>query len=194
MTGVCVNPLRAGLYATLREMGADIAFANPRVEGGEAVADIVARHSPLRGVEVPAHRAPSMIDEYPILAVAAACARGRTVMRGLAELRVKESDRLAAVTDGLKLAGVAHEAGPDWLAVEGAGRAPPGPAPGARIATRMDHRIAMSFLVLGLASERPVTVDDGAFIDTSFPRFVAFMRALGADISPAPAGDAARRP
>jgi 3-phosphoshikimate 1-carboxyvinyltransferase len=194
MTGVCVNPLRAGLYETLKEMGADIAFARPRIEGGEPVADIVARHSPLRGVEVPAERAPSMIDEYPILAVAAAFAEGPTVMRGLAELRVKESDRLAAVAAGLALCGVGHEAGPDWLRVEGAGRAPPGPAPGARVATRMDHRIAMSFLMLGLAAERPVTVDDGAFIDTSFPRFVDFMRALGADVAPAPADVAPARP
>lgn len=190
MRGVGVNPLRAGLYETLREMGADLAFENPRTEGGEPVADLVARASDLSGVEVPARRAPAMIDEYPILAVAAACAKGTTIMRGLAELRVKESDRLAAVSDGLKLAGVAHEAGPDWLRIDGAGRPPAGPAPGARIATRMDHRIAMSFLMLGLASERPVTVDDGAFIDTSFPGFVSFMRALGADISPAAAGAA----
>jgi 3-phosphoshikimate 1-carboxyvinyltransferase len=182
MTGVGMNPLRTGLYDTLAEMGAALAIANRRDAAGEPVADIVAEHSSLRGVEVPAARAPSMIDEYPILAIAAAAARGRTVMRGLGELRVKESDRLAAIAEGLDRCGVVCEMGEDWLMVEGAGGPPPGGAENPTIATRMDHRIAMSFLVLGLAGRRPVAVDDGSFIDTSFPGFAAFMRGLGADI------------
>jgi len=182
MTGVGMNVLRTGLFATLREMGAALEIANAREEGGEPVADITARHSPLKGVIVPAARAPSMIDEYPILAAAAAYASGTTRMEGLAELRVKESDRLAAVAAGLAAAGVRHRMGEDWLEVEGANGPPPGTEPGTAIATHMDHRIAMSFLVLGLGARRPVTVDDGAFIDTSFPGFGDFMRALGADI------------
>jgi len=139
----------------------------------------------LTGVEVPAARAPSMIDEYPILAVAAACARGTTVMRGLSELRVKESDRLAAVARGLAACGVAVEEGADSLVVHGCGdRAGGRPRGGARIATNLDHRIAMSFLVMGLAAEQPVTVDDASPIDTSFPGFGDLMAALGARIAP----------
>ncbi len=182
MSGVGLNPLRIGLFHTLREMGAALEIADLRTEGGEPVADLTARHSELKGITVPAERAPSMIDEYPILAVAAAHARGKTLMRGLAELRVKESDRLAAVAAGLERCGVKLRMGEDWLEVEGCAGPPPGADPGAAITTHMDHRIAMSFLVLGLGARRPVTVDDGEFIDTSFPAFGGFMRALGANI------------
>lgn len=176
---VMTNPLRTGLFKTLQEMGADIRFENPRSHGGESVADIVVRSSALRGVEVPAERAPSMIDEYPILGVAAAFASGRSVMRGLAELRVKESDRLAAIVAGLQACGVdAREEG-DSLVVHGTGSPPRG---GADVLAHHDHRIAMSFLVLGLASEQPVSVDSAEMIATSFPNFVALMRAIGAPI------------
>lgn len=180
--GVGTNPNRTGLYRTLVEMGADITFENPRVEGGEPVADLRVRHGTLTGIEVPPDRAPSMIDEYPILAVAAACAQGTTRMTGLAELRVKESDRLSAMAAGLTACGVKVEAGPDSLTVHGTGRPPAG---GVRIETLLDHRIAMSFLVLGTASGDPVDVDDGTFIDTSFPGFVALMNGLGARIGDA---------
>ncbi len=179
LPGVTVNPLRFGLFETLREMGADIAVENRRDESGEPVADLVVRASALRGVEVPPERAPAMIDEYPILAVAAACAAGRTRMTGLAELRVKESDRLAAMARGLAACGVAVEEGADELVVEGRGR----PTGGARIAVRLDHRIAMSFLVLGLAAAAPVSVDDDTAIATSFPGFAALMNGLGAAIA-----------
>ncbi len=175
-----INPLRSGLLATLEEMGAKIRYEKRGEEGGEAVADLVAEAGPLQGIEVPAERAPSMIDEYPILAVAAAVAEGKTVMRGLGELRVKESDRLAAVAQGLAACGVTVEEGPDFLVVEGAGGRPPG---GGSIASRLDHRIAMAFLVLGLASEKPVTVDDSTPIDTSFPGFQSLMAGLGAGLS-----------
>jgi 3-phosphoshikimate 1-carboxyvinyltransferase len=177
--GVGVNPLRAGLLDCLAEMGAEIALINPREEGGEPVADLRARGGTLRGADIPAERAPRMIDEYPILAVAAACARGRTRMRGLAELRVKESDRLAAIAEGLARCGARVAVEGDDLIVEGKGGPPAG---GATIATRLDHRIAMAFLVLGLASERPVRIDDGRPVATSFPGFVALMRGLGAAI------------
>ncbi len=180
LEGVGMNPHRIGLIATLREMGADIVIENERQDAGERVADLVARGSELSGVEVPAGRAPSMIDEYPILAVAASCARGRTVMRGLAELRVKESDRLAAVANGLAACGVAVEAGEDSLTVDGTGRPPAG---GATVATGLDHRIAMAFLVLGMAAKAPVGVDDSGPIDTSFPGFAALMNRLGARIA-----------
>ena len=173
--GVMTNPLRSGLLATLIEMGADIAILDRRVEGGEEVADLRVRASALQGVDVPAARAPSMIDEYPILAVAAAFASGTTRMRGLHELRVKESDRLAAVAAGLAAAGVAQAIEGDDLVVEGG--APPG---GGTVATHMDHRIAMSFLVMGLASREPMTVDDTAMIATSFPEFRPAMERLGA--------------
>jgi len=179
VANVGLNPQRTGLFATLQEMGAEIAFENRRAAGGEPVADLRIRAARLNGVEVPAERAPTMIDEYPILAVAAACAQGSTVMRGLAELRVKESDRLAAMARGLAACGVATEEGRDSLTVRGCdGR----PAGGATIETGLDHRIAMSFLILGLAAERPITVDDAAPIATSFPGFVESMTALGAAI------------
>lgn len=182
LPGVGVNPLRTGLLETLAEMGARITFENRREEAGEPLADLVVEAGGLKGVEVPAARAPAMIDEYPILAVAAACAEGRTVMRGLAELRVKESDRLAAITEGLAACGVAVEAGEDSLVIEGRGRPPQG---GATVASRLDHRIAMSFLVLGLAAKEAVTVDDAGPIETSFPGFAALMNRLGAKIEPA---------
>ncbi len=176
---VMENPLRAGLFRTLEEMGADIRFENRRVHGGEPVADVVVRSSELHGVVVPAERAPSMIDEYPILAVAAALAGGRSKMHGLAELRVKESDRLAAIVDGLRLCGVEAREEGDSLIVEGSGEPPPG---GARVLAHDDHRIAMSFLVMGLAAKRSVSVDSAGMISTSFPDFVPLMRSLGADI------------
>ncbi len=182
IAGVGLNPLRAGLYETLAEMGAAIDRRNERIEGGEPVADLVVRASHLKGVEVPGERAPSMIDEYPILAMAAACAAGRTVMRGLSELRVKESDRLAAIAEGLLACGAEVAVEGDTLIVTGRGRPPPG---GAEIAARLDHRIAMSFLVLGMAAERPVRIDDGATIATSFPAFVALMNGLGGAIAEA---------
>jgi 3-phosphoshikimate 1-carboxyvinyltransferase len=162
-------------------MGADITFANARIEAGEPVADLVVRASALSGVDVPAERAPSMIDEYPILAVAAAFARGTTRMRGLAELRVKESDRLAAMARGLAAAGVKLTVEGDDLIVVGDGRPPEG---GATIAVNLDHRIAMSFLVMGMAAQRPVQIDDASAIDTSFPGFSDLMNGLGARISP----------
>jgi 3-phosphoshikimate 1-carboxyvinyltransferase len=179
LEGVMTNPLRAGLIVTLKEMGASLDVLAAYNEGGEPAADLRARHSPLAGVEVPAERAPSMIDEYPILAVAAAFAEGTTRMRGLRELRVKESDRLAATAAMLRVNGVAVEIEADDLIVHGRGRVPGG----GRVATQMDHRIAMAALVMGLASERPVAVDDAAFIATSFPGFVEMMRGLGADLS-----------
>ncbi|GAC1341139.1 MAG: 3-phosphoshikimate 1-carboxyvinyltransferase [Acetobacteraceae bacterium] len=177
--GVGMNPARIGLLETLREMGGELTVANERVAGGEPVADVTARYTGLRGVVVPAARAPSMIDEYPVLAVAAACASGVTVMQGLAELRVKESDRLAATAALLAANGVRVAVEGDRLTVEGAGGAPPG---GGLVATHMDHRLAMSALVLGLATDAPVGVDDAGFIDTSFPGFSALMQGLGADI------------
>jgi 3-phosphoshikimate 1-carboxyvinyltransferase len=173
------NPLRTGLIKTLREMGAAITEEEERHEGGEAMAGLRIRHSPLRGVEVPPQRAPTMIDEYPILAVAAAFADGTTVMRGLKELRVKESDRLAATADMLRVNGVEVEISGDDLAVEGCAHV----TGGGFVATHMDHRIAMAALVLGLAADKPVKVDDGAFIATSFPGFTNVMRALGGDLA-----------
>lgn len=178
--GVLVNPTRTGFYETLREMGADLSFGNARTEAGEDVADIRVRHAALSGVTVPAERAPRMIDEYPMLAVIAAFARGETRMDGLAELKVKESDRLAATVAGLVANGVVARAEGDSMIVRG-GRVPGG----GHVATQLDHRIAMSFLVLGLAAERPVTIDDGRMIATSFPTFVPLMRQLGAAITEA---------
>lgn len=177
LEGVGLNKLRTGLFATLAEMGAEVRIENERVAGGEPVGDLIVSHSVLRGVEVPPERAPTMIDEYPILAVAAALAEGTTRMRGLKELRVKESDRLAATAAMLAVNGVAVEIEGDDLIVHGAGRPPRG---GRLVTTHMDHRIAMSALVLGLATSDPVRVDDAAFIDTSFPGFVALMNELGA--------------
>jgi 3-phosphoshikimate 1-carboxyvinyltransferase len=178
LADVMTNPLRTGLLTTLREMGAAISPEETTSEGGEAMAGFRVRAAPLRGVEVPAERAPSMIDEYPVLAVAAAYAEGTTVMHGLKELRVKESDRLAATAAMLRANGVEADIAGDDLMVHGRGRV----AGGGRVATHMDHRIAMSALVMGLASERPVTIDDGAFIATSFPGFVDIMRRLGGDL------------
>ncbi|QCP88152.1 3-phosphoshikimate 1-carboxyvinyltransferase [Cereibacter sphaeroides] len=177
--GVSRNPTRDGLYVTLLEMGADIAFENEREEGGEPVADLRVRASALTGVEVPPERAPSMIDEYPILSVVAAFAEGSTVMRGVKELRVKESDRIDAMARGLEACGVRLEEDEDTLIVHGMGRVPGG----ATCATHLDHRIAMSFLVLGMAAEAPVTVDDGSPIATSFPAFTDLMAGLGADLA-----------
>jgi len=179
LRGVSVNPLRAGLLATLEEMGAVIRRRDERTVAGEPVADLEVRGGALKAVDVPPERAPSMIDEYPILAVAAACARGRTVMTGLGELRVKESDRLAAIAEGLAACGVEVEAGSDSLVVHGRGGRPAGDA---LIRTGLDHRIAMSFLVLGVAAKAPVTVDDASPIATSFPGFVAMMEDLGANL------------
>ncbi len=177
-----LNPTRAGLFTTLREMGADLAYENLREEGGEPVADLRARFSPnLKGIEVPPDRAASMIDEYPVLSVVAAFAEGPTVMRGVRELRVKESDRIDAMARGLRAAGVEVEEGEDWWIVHGRGF---GRVPGGvTVATKLDHRIAMSFLVMGLATERPITVDDGSPIATSFPVFEPLMAALGASIT-----------
>ncbi len=178
--GVGINPLRAGLLECLHEMGADIVLLNRREEGGEPVADIRARAGTLTGADIPAERAPRMIDEYPILAVAAACARGRTVMRGLAELRVKESDRLSAIAAGLASCGVRVAVEGDDMIVEGDGSPPKG---GGLIETRLDHRIAMAFLVLGLASRTPVRIDDAAPIATSFPGFMGLINGLGGTIA-----------
>ena len=177
--GVMLNPLRTGLFATLAEMGASIERLAARNEGGEEIADLRVRAGTLRGVDVPAARAPAMIDEYPVLAIAAAFAEGITVMRGLKELRVKESDRLAGTAELLRANGVTVDVEGDDLIVHGSGRA----AGGGLVATHMDHRIAMSALVMGLASEKPVQADDTAFIATSFPGFADLMRSLGADLS-----------
>ncbi len=177
--GVLLNPLRTGLFETLVEMGADLKVENAREISGEPVGDLVARHSRLAGVTVPADRAPSMIDEYPILAVAAAFAEGDTHMDGLGELRVKESDRIALTAEGLAACGVQVDERPEGMTVRGVGHAPPG---GGTVRTLGDHRIAMSHLVLGLASEAPVIVDEPEMIATSFPGFAALMARLGADI------------
>ncbi len=177
--GVGLNPLRTGLFATLLEMGADIVVQNERLEGGEPVGDLLVRHGVLKAVDVPGVRAPSMIDEYPILAVAASMAVGTTRMRGLKELRVKESDRLAATAALLAVNGVKVEIEGDDLIVHGTGKAPAG---GGLVATHMDHRIAMSALVLGLVTEQPVTADDAGFIETSFPDFIGLMNGAGADL------------
>jgi 3-phosphoshikimate 1-carboxyvinyltransferase len=174
--GVLVNETRTGLYTTLQEMGADITFQNMREEGGEPIADLRARHSKLRGVHVPAERAPSMIDEYPVLAAVAGFGEGDTRMDGLAELKVKESDRLAATAAGLQTNGVRATVDGDTLIVHGTGYV----RGGGNVATHLDHRIAMAFLTMGLASEKPVTVDDTAMIATSFPEFRGLMERLGA--------------
>ncbi|MFB9269410.1 3-phosphoshikimate 1-carboxyvinyltransferase [Bradyrhizobium erythrophlei] len=176
---VMTNPLRTGLFTTLREMGAFIEESEVRGDTGEPMARLRVRASKLRGVEVPPERAPSMIDEYLVLAVAASFAEGTTIMRGLKELRVKESDRLEATADMLRVNGVKVEVAGDDLIVEGHGHVPGG----GLVATHMDHRIAMSALVMGLASDKPVKVDDTAFIATSFPDFIPMMRGLGAEFS-----------
>jgi 3-phosphoshikimate 1-carboxyvinyltransferase len=180
---VLMNPTRTGLILTLQEMGARIDVMNARSAGGEDVADLRVQYSELKGVSVPADRAPSMIDEYPVLAVAASFAEGKTVMDGLEELRVKESDRLAAVARGLELNGVTCEEGETSLVVHGVpGGKGIGNARGEAVKTHLDHRIAMSFLVMGLAAENPVTVDDARMIATSFPEFMDLMTGLGANI------------
>jgi len=176
--GVGLNPLRTGLFDTLIEMGADLTMTNRRDAAGEPVGDLVVRSSALRGVDVPPERAPSMIDEYPILAVAAAVAEGTTRMTGLAELRVKESDRIAAMARGLEACGAGVEELEDGLAVSGSAAVPGG----ATVTTHLDHRIAMSFLVLGLASTAPVAIDDDAMINTSFPGFAALLNGVGGRI------------
>src|SRR6185369_5565968 len=179
LEAVMTNPLRTGLFTTLLEMGASIEMIEKRDDGGEEVADLRVKTSALKGVDVPPERAPSMIDEYLILAVAAAFAQGTTRMRGLKELRVKESDRLEATAEMLRVNGVDVAIEGDDLIVNGKGTVPGG----GEVKTHMDHRIAMSALMMGLASEQPVRIDDSAFIATSFPDFVRLMRSLGADIS-----------
>jgi 3-phosphoshikimate 1-carboxyvinyltransferase len=179
--GVMINPTRTGLLTTLAEMGADIDMTQHREDGGEPVADLRIRASQLHGVDVPADRAPSMIDEYPVLAVAAAAANGTTIMRGLSELRVKESDRLEAVLAGLRANGVNARIDGDDLIVAGCGSGAAIPG-GGNVATHMDHRIAMSFLVMGLASDKPVAIDSIAMIATSFPNFIAMLRGIGGNI------------
>jgi len=174
--GVLVNPTRTGLYTTLQDMGGDVVFLNEREEGGEPIADIRVRSSKLAGVRVPAERAPSMIDEYPVLAAIAAFAHGRTQMDGLAELKVKESDRLQATAAGLEANGAVVRVDGDSLIVDGAGRM----RGGGRVATHLDHRIAMAFLTAGLASDKPISVDDTTMIATSFPEFRGLMESLGA--------------
>lgn len=177
---VGLNPLRAGILTCLQEMGGDLTIADQRIEAGEAIGTITVKASKLRGIDVPAVRAPSMIDEYPVLAIAASFAEGETRMNGLAELRVKESDRLSAIANGLRACGVDLEEGEDWLVVRGRGVAPQG---GGTISVDLDHRIAMSFLVMGLASKEPVTINDGTAMDTSFPGFKDLMKGLGGDIA-----------
>lgn len=176
--GVSRNSTRDGLYVTLLEMGADIRFENEREEGGEPVADLLVRHGPLKGVSVPAERASSMIDEFPILSVIASFAEGKTVMNGVSELRVKESDRIDAMARGLEANGVQVEETKDSMTVYGMASVPGG----ATAVTHLDHRIAMSFLILGLASENPVSIDDASPIATSFPDFLPLMERLGAKI------------
>lgn len=176
---VGLNPRRAGIIRTLKEMGASLEFSNLHQAGGEPVADLIIRGSLLKGITVPAERAPSMIDEYPILSIAAACAHGTTRMQGLGELRVKESDRLSLMASGLAHCGVHVEVEGDDLIIHGQGRPPTG---GVTVETAMDHRIAMSFLVLGGSSLEPIRIDDASFIATSFPGFVAMMNGLGASI------------
>lgn len=180
--GIGLNPTRAGVFTTLREMGADLTYENEREEGGEPVADLRARFSPnLKGIEVPPERAASMIDEYPVLSVVAAFAEGQTVMRGVKELRVKESDRIDAMATGLRANGIEVEDGPDWWIVTGRGH---GEVPGGAIcASHLDHRIAMSFMILGMASQKPVQLDDGGPIATSFPIFEPLMQQLGAQVT-----------
>ena len=174
---VCMNPTRTGFFTTLIEMGANIAFKNERTEGGEKIADIIVKYAPLKGVDIPASRAPSMIDEYPILSIVASFASGKTKMNGVGELRVKESDRLQVVVDGLNANGVKTQQGQDWYVVCGNENV----RGGAVVKTNLDHRIAMSFLVMGLASDSPITIDDVNTIKSSFPSFVDLMQHLGAE-------------
>ena len=180
--GIGLNPTRAGLFTTLREMGADLTYENERIEGGEPVADLRARYSPdMKGISVPPARAASMIDEYPVLSVVACFATGVTDMQGVRELRVKESDRIDAMAKGLRAAGIDVAEGDDWWQVTGLGAANvPG---GATVESRLDHRIAMAFMVMGMASQKPMSVDDGSPITTSFPIFEPLMAQLGAQVS-----------
>jgi 3-phosphoshikimate 1-carboxyvinyltransferase len=181
MKNVLMNDRRNGIYTTLIEMGADITLENERIEAGENVADLVVKGTnTLRGIDVPSARVPSMIDEFPILAVAASLAEGATTMTGLEELRVKESDRLLMMYEGLKACGVNLEMGEDSLTIHGNGQPPKG---GTEVKTALDHRIAMSFLILGGASENPITIDDSAPIKTSFPNFIDLMNDLGMNIT-----------
>ncbi|QEW18648.1 3-phosphoshikimate 1-carboxyvinyltransferase [Marinibacterium anthonyi] len=183
--GIGLNPTRAGLFYTLQDMGADLSFENMREEGGEPVADLRAKYSPdMKGIDVPPERAASMIDEYPILSVVAAFAQGLTVMKGVKELRVKESDRIDAMATGLRAAGIEVQDGPDWWTVTGSPRRgnAGGVKGGVTCASHLDHRIAMSFLILGMASDQPMSVDDGGPIATSFPIFEPLMGGLGADL------------
>ncbi|WP_039966345.1 3-phosphoshikimate 1-carboxyvinyltransferase [Roseobacter sp. MED193] len=180
--GIGLNPTRAGLFYTLQDMGADLTFENPREEGGEPVADLRAKYSPnMKGIEVPPDRAASMIDEYPVLSVVASFATGKTMMAGVKELRVKESDRIDAMAGGLRANGVTVDEGEDWWSVEGLG--PDGVPGGGICESFLDHRIAMSFMVMGMGAQRPVTVDDGNPITTSFPIFEPLMTSLGAKLS-----------
>ena len=180
--GIGLNPTRAGLFYTLQDMGADLTFENPRTEGGEPVADLRAKYSPdMKGIEVPPERAASMIDEYPVLSVVASFASGTTMMAGVKELRVKESDRIDAMAKGLRANGVTVEEGEDWWSVEGCG--PEGVKGGGTAASFLDHRIAMSFMVMGMGAQNPVSVDDGSPIATSFPIFERLMGDLGAHIT-----------
>jgi len=178
--GVSQNTTRNGIYTTLVEMGADISFENPRTEGGEPVADLRVRHSALTGVDVPPERAASMIDEYPVLAVVAAFAQGKTVMNGIRELRVKESDRIDAMARGLEACGVTIQEDEDTLIVHGLGA--DGVPGGGTCQTFLDHRIAMSFLVMGMAAQKPVSIDDGGPVATSFPTFESLMANMGAQL------------
>ena len=179
--GIGLNPTRAGLFTTLREMGADLTYENEREEGGEPVADLRARFSPdLHGIEVPVERAASMIDEYPVLSVVASFASGKTHMPGVKELRVKESDRIDAMATGLRANGVEVDEGPDWWSVHGLGHG--NVKGGATCVSHLDHRIAMSFMIMGMAASNPVSLDDGGPIATSFPIFEGLMGGLGADI------------
>ena len=181
INGITINPRRAGIYETLQEMGADLSFENRRMEGGEPVADIIVRYTgELRGITVPPERVASMIDEIPALSMVCATAHGTTRMTHLSELRVKESDRLKMVADGLSACGVKLEMGEDSLTIHGTGQPPEG---GARIQTALDHRIAMSFLCLGLSSAQPIEIDDISPISTSFPEFVGLMSGLGAEMA-----------
>jgi 3-phosphoshikimate 1-carboxyvinyltransferase len=180
--GVMLNELRTGLFTTLQEMGADLVISNRRMSSGEEVGDVTARHSKLKGAVVPPERAPAMIDEYPILAIAAAFAEGDTVMRGVGEMRVKESDRIALTAAGLEACGVDVEEEPEGFIVHGTGQPPRG---GATVETHGDHRIAMSHLILGMAAQAPVAVDEPGMIATSFPGFADLMRGLGATLAEA---------
>ena len=180
---VGTNPLRTGFFETVRDMGANITMSNLQMKNGEPVADIRVQHSHLAGIEVPPERAPIMIDEYPILAALAAVAEGQTVLRGVGELRVKESDRISAMTAGLRACGVTVEEFDDGFTICGTGGAVPG---GATVSSHLDHRIAMSFLQLGMTAKEPIAVDDTGTIDTSFPEFVEIMNGLGAELHPPP--------